>query len=218
MNFPPITVAITTFNRDALLKEAVIRLRQNLYYSGKLTYLVSADGDMPPADLFAGIPDVTVIPGPNRRFGGNLNNLLKRATTDLIFQTCEDINLLQPLYLDAHARKLMEDETAGWVRLMWIGSHDYTARLEGAYWRVSWDSASLYIPSCRPHLKHIRFHEYYGLYQENCSAGVVEESFCHACIGKHCETGAGPDVLVPLIGVLPDEAWQHTGVGENDVD
>lgn len=217
-NLPPITVIITTFNRDVLLYEAVARLRQNLYYSGKILYLVSADGIMPSPELFVNTPDVKVIPGPNRRFGANLNNLLRNVTTDIVFQTCEDINLLQPLYLDGHVRKLLEDTTVGWIRLMWIGSHKYIATLEGAYWRISWDSPDLYIPSCRPHLKHKRFHDYYGLYQEDCSAGITEESFCHICIDKHRTTGTGPDVLIPLIGVLPDEAWHHTGVGADDID
>lgn len=217
IDFPVLTVILTTFNRDRLLRESIQRMRQNLFYSGGVQYLVGADGNLPLPGVLDDLPCVTVIPGPNRGFGANLNSLLRSVQTDIVFQTCEDINLMQPLYLDAHVQKLLEDPTAGWIRLMWIGAHNYIARLDGSYWRISWDSPELYIPSCRSHLKHRRFHDYYGMYPEEPGSGTVEESFCHQCINRHRETHAGPDVLVPLFSVLPDEAWVHTGVGLDDL-
>jgi len=223
MTLPPITVCIPTLtdhsrgiDRHQMVKTTVLRLRQNLYYGGKITYLISGDEVVPPVDLFHDIPldpgEVTIIPGPSRGFGANLNHLLSRATTDLIFQIDDDIELLQPLYLEKHALKLMQDEKAGWIRFMWIGCHYYIADLIGEYWYVRWDSREHYIPSCRAHLKHRRFHNYFGNYPEGVATGATEHLFCQQCKDKFDKTKEGPQVLIPLIGVLPDEAWRHNGV------
>ena len=222
-DLPPITVCIPTYtdpergiDRHILMRDTVLRLRQNLYYGGRISYLISADGVMPPDDLFAPYDiqpgEVAIIPGPSRGFGANLNNLLSHVATDLIFQIDDDIELLQPLYLEGHARKLMEDENAGWIRFMWIGCHYYIADLIGEYWYVRWGSREHYVPSCRAHLKHKRFHEHWGLYPEGLATGETEHGFCQLCKNKFEETKHGPQVLIPLIGVLPDEAWLHRGV------
>ena len=222
-DLPPITVCIPTYtdlergiNRHELVRDTVLRLRQNLRYNGLITYLISADGLMPPDDLFAAYDiqpgELSIVRGPSKGFGANLNNLLAGVTTDLIFQIDDDIELLQPLYLEGPARKLMEDETAGWVRFMWIGCHNYIADLIGEYWYVRWDSREHYVPSCRAHLKHKRFHEYFGKYPEGLATGATEDGFCHQCKRKYDETKEGPRMLVPLIGVLPDEAWWHRGI------
>jgi hypothetical protein len=62
-----------------------------------------------------------------------------------------------------------------------VAGHKYQAQLEGGYWRIWWHSPELYIPSDRPHLKHRRFHEWYGLYPEGLKSAETEDAWCHQC-------------------------------------
>jgi len=77
---------------------------------------------------------------------------------------------------------------------------------------VRWDCKEHYVTSCRPHLKHKRFHDYYGMYPEDLKTGETESYFCQLCKNKWFETKSGPDMLIPLMELLPDEAWKHMGV------
>lgn len=125
----------------------------------------------------------------------------------------DDHWLVKELDITPHVKKLMEDETAGAIRLMGIGGHRYTATLDGLYWRIDWNSAEVYIASNRPHLKSIsRFHGAYGLYPEGKKLGLTEEMFCHICIdvAKTTLERRWPtvDVLIPL-DVATESGWQH---------
>jgi len=151
--------------------------------------------------------------------GANLNMLIKYATTvcdcDLMLQMDDDHILNKPLYLDKHVKHLCDNDNAGWIRLMGIGAHTYRAVLRGIYWYVEWAVAGpygLYIPSNRPHLKHRRFHDYYGMYPVNVSLGSTEENFCHKCMdkAKANEDEPGPFVLIPLEH-RHEHGWDHVG-------
>jgi glycosyltransferase involved in cell wall biosynthesis len=156
--------------------------------------------------MLAGQRDITVIPGPNRGLGANLNRLIASTPDDYLFQLDDDHLLLGRLELNRHVIKLRDDQTAGWIRLMGIGYHDYIARLEENYWRIYWQSPEKYIPSNRPHLKHRRFHDHFGLYPEDVSLAETEDGFCDQCKARK----GGPAVLVPL-DVLTESGWDHVG-------
>lgn len=154
---------------------------------------------------------------PRLGLGGNLNRLLQRATDqgiDLVIQMDDDHWLVQPLDITQHVKKLMEDPSAGAIRLMGIGGHSYTATLgRDLYWRISWESAEVYIASNRPHLKSIsRFHGEYGFYPGGELLGVTEEKFCHQCIDtaklRLLQGFSTVDVLIPL-DVATESGWQH---------
>jgi len=152
---------------------------------------------------------------PRKGLGANLNWLLQNCGTDYVIQMDDDHILLKELDITPHVRKLMEDETAGVVRLMHVAGHRYRANLEGSYWRIDWESPEVYIASNRPHLKHVsRFHGVYGYYPEGLKLGLTEESFCHTCIDLHrqrAERGmTSPDVLIPL-DVQTESGWDHIG-------
>jgi glycosyltransferase involved in cell wall biosynthesis len=204
--FPPVSVIIPTYNRPWILKQTIQGLKRNLSYSGAVHFWIGADGDPSVGKMFAGHHDITVIRGPNRGLGANLNRLINSTPDNYLFQLDDDHLLLKPLSLDRHAIKLRDDETTGWIRLMGVAYHDYIARLEESYWRIYWQSPELYIPSNRPHLKHRRFHDHFGLYQEGLKLGETEEAFCQQCKDKK----SGPSVLVPL-DVLTESGWDHIG-------
>jgi glycosyltransferase involved in cell wall biosynthesis len=206
MAYPPLSVIIPTYNRPWEVKRVIQGLKQNLRYSGKIRYWIGADGNTGAGKMFSGQHDITTLPGPNNGLGANLNRLIATTPDDYLFQLDDDHLLLKTINLDDHIAKLRDDETAGWVRLMGIGYHDYIANLEENYWRIWWQSPELYIPSNRPHLKHRRFHNHFGLYPEGLKLGETEEEFCKQCKAKKY----GPAVLVPL-DVLTEGGWDHIG-------
>ena len=211
------TLSTEKHDRRAILHETVNSLRVNLRYSGGLRFLISADG-LDPSGLFAGENDVRVIAGITS-LGANANNLLLHAESELLFQQDDDLWLQSTLDLELHARKLMEDDTAGMIRLWGVGYHRLVARLntfpikplDGEYWRCDMQQSEVYLVSFRPHLKHRRFHDHYGLYHAGFPAGETEEGMGYKAKAVHKEKG-GPDVLVPLSGLPFDSIYRHVGV------
>lgn len=216
MTLPPLSILIPTYARYETLIEAIIRLNRFLAYPGKVTIYV---GDDTPQDQQAltcyGVGDIPiiVISQPSGSLGANLNRLLRATPDNLLMQMDDDHLLTGPLDLEPHARRLLEDESAGWVRL-WLpectcdGSHYYkfSAQMKGGYWRVE-PYSELYGPSNRPHIKHRRFHKHYGPYSEGLKLGATEEEFCHRWQDKASKE-PGPDVLIP-VHLGDPRTWLH---------
>lgn len=204
MSYPQLNIIIPTYNRPWILKKTIELLRQNLIYSGGIIYYLGIDGDLSTGKMFAGHDDIIIVPGPNNGLGANLNRLINTSRGDFLFQMDDDHHLLQPLELDRHVNELEWNEKAGWIRLMGIAYHDYYARLKGEYWHIYWESPEFYITSDRPHLKHKRFHDHYGLYSENVKLGETEEAFCQQCKDN-------PDKKYSVLVPLNDARWNHIG-------
>ncbi len=227
-NWPDVMVGIPAYNRPDTVRTTVEKLIINLTYEGNVKIVVSEDGDISKTkEALAGVignnsvgfygidacvNELVVVEGPGRGLGANLNRLLRYAQAgqpdEFIMNMDDDHWLEKPLDITPHVKHLMRDENAGWIRFYGIGHHEYVADLIGRYWYVRWDSPTLYIPSFRPHLKHIRFHDHFGDYPEGRSLGATEEGFCHQC-KDIAKTKGGPKVLVPL---MYDLDWSH-GVG-----
>jgi len=230
MEWPDISVLIPTYNRALILRRTIISLRVHLLYSGRLNIVVGVDGDDNTLDVLERSFDhscssggYVALEGPRRAsgkktgLGANLNMLIEATKADYLFQLDDDHQLVQDVNLDPHVTYMVENDNADWVRLMGIGSHHYTATLEGQYWWVHWDSSgpySLYIPSNRPHVKKRTFHDYYGMYPEGESLGRTEELWCHQCRRKAVAFPGSrqevPSVLVPL-NCNSETAWRHVG-------
>lgn len=215
-NYPPIAVLIPTFNRQTILRGTVQRLYSHIIYPGKVTIYVGIDGEYDPIQtMLTGIfPACVGFRGPNKGHGANLNVLIQRAAQDkhsLLFQLDDDHWLMKDLELAPHALHLMANPLVGAIRLMGVAGHHYHAVLETSYWRILWESPELYIASHRPHLKHIRFHENFGLYPENLKLGETEETFCHIA-----QNTAINDATLALAILVPvdnqsESGWQHVG-------
>jgi hypothetical protein len=154
-----------------------------------------------------------IVYSHNMGYGANVNTLIKlmkRAHVDIMMQMDDDHILSLPLDLDEHISTLRTMPGAGWIRLMGIGAHKYVADLREHYWFVHWDSPELYIPSNRPHIKRIDFHDHFGMYPEGLKLGHTEEAFCHQCVDLSRKPGEHPYVLVPL-NSDSETAWHHVG-------
>jgi len=219
IEWPDISVLIPTYNRADIVHTAVVQFMRNIVYPGKLIFYIGIDGDDNTREVLESITGANIVclDGPRRQsgigsLGANLNMLISSAKSDFLFQMDDDHILIRKMSLAQHVERLVSDQPrSGWIRLMWIGGHKYTATLDGAYWVVDWNSAEVYITSNRPHLKRKDFHSYYGMYPEGLKLGQTEEWFCHQCIDMAKADGSvGPHVLIPL-GVRTEDSWDHIG-------
>lgn len=215
-----ISVLLPTFDRAEILAETINRLEKYLVYTyGSIHYHVGLDGSDNTAQVIGHIPKVVLHEGPRRGLGANLNHLIRSAPNDLLFQMDDDHWLNDYLSLDEHALNLTHDETFGWIRLYFgeclagpVGYYQFKANLYGRYWRLDPFGKELYLASNRPHLKHRRFHERYGMYEEGLKLGETENAFCHNFIQERRSDIAkmkdSPDVFIPLYA--PREGtWLH---------
>jgi glycosyltransferase involved in cell wall biosynthesis len=196
--WPVVSIVVVTYQRAEVLRGTLDRLRQHLAYSGALRYVVADDGSTDSTHQMLEAMDIEPVVTNRGGLGANTNAGLRRAfeQTEYVFQLQDDMHLLTTLDLDRHVQQLQQDRMAGFIRLWGVAGHRYTARLDGQYWRISWESPELYIPSDRPHLKHKQFHDTYGFYPEGRATGDTEEAFCHQCRTLWMQHG-GPDVLIP---------------------
>lgn len=214
MDWPALAISIVTYNRAAVLRETIRRLRAHLAYAGPVYTIVADDGstDGTHAMLAECYPDVEVAQSQRAGLGANTNAGLRLAFSkaDFVLQLQDDMHLLGTLDLHPHVELLMRDETAGFVRLWGVGGHRYMASLENNHWRIYWHSEELYIPSDRPHLKHFRFHRHYGFYPEGLPTAQTEDAWCHQCKDRAGQNGVRLDVFVPH-AVDTERSWEHVG-------
>jgi glycosyltransferase involved in cell wall biosynthesis len=205
-----VAVILPTYNRAETVKQTIKLLDKHIVIDGKLRFYVGCDGDDDTPEVLSDLrQDIFLNPNPSGSFGANINRLISMAVMDgydLLLQLDDDHHLKEDLDLNEHARFLVDFEQAGWIRLMGVSYHNFDASLKGMYWYIDWASPELYITSMRPHLKHRRFHETYGMYPEDLKLGETEESFCHQCKN----VSEGPSVLIPL-DVKTESLWDHVG-------
>lgn len=215
MDWPPLAILSMTYNRRDILEDTLKHINEHLWYEGPKQYFVADDGsDDGTQSMLMQFPDMTLIQNQRVGLGANSNSGLRLAMAyaPLILQFQDDMQLKSSLDLHPHAERLLSDETCGYIRLWGVGGHRYTANLEGNYWRVWWNSDDLYIPSDRPHLKHRRFHEFFGFYPEGLKSAETEDAWCHQCKDRAGGNGKKLDVLVPQ-NALTESTWEHMAYG-----
>ncbi len=227
-NWPEVTILICTYNRLSEIQQTMAALRANLFYpQDKLRWIVC--DDCSPATYlkalkknphFKGV-DFRVTP-VNSGWGVNVNNGLGAVETAYIFFIEDDYVLTRPLDLRIGVA-VMEKKQMGMLRYRGTAGHHLVYHglqadiqetlpayregrgVPGITQVLLLDSGSpdLYIYSHGPHLKHRRFHEFYGMYPTGLKLGETEESYAHIVKNKMKEPGA------PTIGILPEWFFQE---------
>lgn len=213
-DWPALAILIVTYNRAEILRQTLSRLSQHLDYTGPRRVFVADDGstDGTPGMLMEEFPDAVLITSDRVGLGANANAGLRNAWafSDYVYQSQDDLWLQHHFDLHPHVERLMTDPTCGYVRLWGCGGHRYKGNLEGNHWRVHWDSEELYIPSDRPHVKHRRFHEVFGMYPEGRTTNETEDAWCWQCKHRAGMDGKQLDVFVPH-AVDIERNFEHAG-------
>jgi len=214
MHWPLLSIVVCTYNRGPLLLATLQHLEQHLYYEGEQRLIIADDGsdDGTVDAVLARFPRAHIVVSDRVGLGANTNAGLRVAFAfgEYILQLQDDMHLLTTLDLHPHVERLREDETCGFIRLWGVGGHRYEGRLEGNYWRIYWHSDELYIPSDRPHIKHRRFHDFYGMYPEGLKTAHTEDHWCHQCKNRAGLDGRQLDVFVPQ-NADTERSWEHMG-------
>lgn len=219
---PTIGVQICTFSRPREIRLCIDALLKYLHYS-ELIWLVCDDstgGDYVER-LAADYPFLQFCITPRRAgWGVNVNlglDYLEALGIDYIYFTEDDYILTKDIDLNV-GMHLLQDPQIGLVRYDGLAGHrldmtleemDYPGNREGVgidkltYARLLKSSRNLNIYSNRPHLKHRRFHDYYGRYIEGQRLGMTETNFAHRV----------RDIMVfeeaPQIVALPEYILRH---------
>lgn len=196
---PQVDVLVITWNRFEVLAKTWAALKERLHYPN-LRWVIADDHS--PDEVVAAIrdqlqPDILFRTRKRSGWGMNVNNALKRLTSNFVFQV-EDDYVLRRTHIDLMPGVDILDRYPefGMIRYGGIGGHDLTCRLRELaampfalfdvapsryqIWEILKEqSRMLYVYSHAPHLKHRRFHEVYGYYAVGYKLGFTEEGFAH---------------------------------------
>jgi glycosyltransferase involved in cell wall biosynthesis len=225
---PDVTILIISYNRPKQLQQTLDALADNLIYPREHLRWILADDCSPDADVKRvavanGLRYVS--PAKNSGLGVNNNTGLSAVETEYVFQVPDHVFLQKPLDLRIGVAVLEARKDIGLLRYSStfngmfgaLESADVSAyapeHAAGGYkpglayfWTLYPDT--FYIYSDWPHLKHRRFHAYYGTYNENTPIHDVEFGMANHvsnCLRQH------PDQApkIALMDGWADWAWEH---------
>jgi len=225
MEWPEVTVLVCTYNRVKELTETLQLLAERLDYPN-LKWLICDDASpdgyvtkLKKLPIVKKLEAKVVSTDQNSGWGANVNNGLVHVTTDYIFFTEDDKRIGRDLDLRLGIALMETKPDVGMVRYKGTaGSHtvfhqfqtdvrgvipDYQDGSYGlpgymTYLQLDSGSPTLHLYSHGPHLKHRRFHEFYGAYPEGLKLGQTEENFAHIVKEGMKHPGA------PGVTILPD--------------
>lgn len=240
-NWPEVTILICTYNRPVEIARTVSALTDRLAYSGVLRWLVCDDSSpagytskLKKSKLFKDLGAEFVTTEENSGWAANVNNGLAHVATDYIFFLEDDKELHTVLDLDLGVALLEAKPNVGMLRYKGTAGdhvvmhqfeadisaylpefrHGYGVQGNLTYLQLDSGSPSLWLYSNGMHLKHRRFHDFYGPYLTGLKLGATEESYAHIVKNGMKEPGA------PGIAILPEwiadqtedfgTSYQHT--------
>lgn len=232
VDWPEITVVIITFEREKELTETIERHADNLRYPfEKLSWLICDDCSpshfakrLAKRSAFKRLNIQVVETEQNGGWGKNTNWGLSHVKTPYVFQVEDDKRLYKPLDLCVGVALMEVHPDIGYLRYRGTaGDHtifhqfeadispfcpdyqDGSCGLPGhlTYLQLDSGSPTLWLYTHGPHLKHSRFHQFYGQYPEGLKLGPTEESYCHTVKNGMKQPGA------PALVILPDWVTPH---------
>lgn len=235
---PPVTVLICTYDRYEMLIETIRRLHEYIEYPAEKLQWVICD-DHSPGKYRANLAkdkaladlNLEVVTTPtNSGWAANVNNGLAAVQTDYIFFSEDDYFATAGIMLNGMTALMETNPKIGMVRARGVAGTHIVAHLNEAdisayvpdwrdgsglpgkiaYWQIDQGSYTPYIYSNGPHLKHRRFHEYYGNYPTGLLLGETEEAFAHTVKDKMKEN----PIDSPAITILPADVimwFDHVG-------
>lgn len=224
---PDITVLICTYERPTEIVLTLEALDTYLSYPAeRLHWLIADDSSVAStiasikkSAVFKKLKPKIVKTDTNSGWGKNVNNGLQQVDTEFVFFLEDDYCPKAHIDLDHTVPIMLEKPDIGMFRYRGTaGSHlvyhgfeadireyvpkDWASGIGAVPGKITYlqlDSGSpdLYLYSHGPHLKHRRFHEFYGKYPEGLLLGQTEEFYAHTVKDKMREPGA------PAIAILP---------------
>lgn len=175
-------------------------IKQNLVWP-QLWWKISDDGSSKEhiravVDAIGPTYNVDVFDSARRGVGFGMNRCLQSIfeTTELVLVMEDDWELRSPLIMSPYVRALTEHTENGMIRFGYLSPNllGYLfSQEERLFWRLERNEET-YRFTGHPSLRHRRFHEAYGWYDEGRPPGLTELSMCGKVNQK-----PGPNILYP---------------------
>lgn len=246
-DWPVVTIVIGTYDRPREIELTVEALQAYLTYPDECIKLLVADNHSPgnyiaklkKMKAFKAWDTEYYVTPETQSWGLKMNGALAKVTGDFVLYVEDDYPLTAPLDLRLGVALLTIGKHIGLVRYGGTaGDHVVFHQLEcnvssilpdwreymggeGKLTYLQFDSGSptAYLYSHRPHLKHRRFHAYYGPYHEGFKLGQTEEAYAIHVKGTQQRDPANAPSIVILPEWIPmkfdhiGKSYQH---GEHD--
>lgn len=209
LEWPRISVLVTSYRRPALVARTLERLRSTCDYPN-LEFVLSDDGS--PEDDYREMLscefDRVVRSDRNRGLGANMNQGIRACTGSYILNLQDDWDFLGPRDLMRQAVEVLE--AAPELHLVrfttsggsFAGAERRRVLDQEVLVATSRTTESLYLYSDNPHLKRATFHQTFGFFDE-VAGGRSERLFCERFRERR-------DASVVWLAAAP-EAFRHTG-------
>jgi glycosyltransferase involved in cell wall biosynthesis len=216
--WPDVTVLIITWNRPVEIRHTIYALRRRLVYPGTLRWHIADDhspeGYLPA--IQADFPDITFMATQTDRkgWGANVNLALSAIHTDYVFSCEDDYVATRDIDLGKGVELMELRPDVGLVRYDGLSGHiglDLSLQEAKKFDKLNYlvivkdKSSHLNVYSNRPHLKHARFHNVYGMYKEGVTLGECETDFAF-----RVKNNASGQQLAILDDGIP-RAFEHIG-------
>lgn len=200
---PTVCILLTTYKRTWCALETIKALKENFQWP-QICWFISDDGSEP-----GHVEQLKAEIGPSyniyfynsgrKGVGHGMNHSLRRIFKEiapLVLVMEDDWKLNRPVDMRPYVNTLMNYPENGLIRYGYISTNilGYTISHEGRmFWRIE-SNKETYRFTGHPSLRHSRFHEHYGWYDEGRAAGETELSMC----GKvNARDEGGPHILYP---------------------
>jgi len=212
------TVLVVTYDRPTEIRRVLYAFLKNVKYPHDRLLFHLAD-DASPGNYIDDVErEFHFLRWTHTRtnrggWGANVNAALKVIATDFVFLMEDDYLATGEVNLEAGVRLLTKVETVGLVRYDGVAGHFLTLHLkeykdhEGRidYCTIDKESKHLNVYSNRPHLRHKRFTQAYGVYPVGKKLGWTEEAFAHHVRQK----ADAPELVILHDGI--QRKFEHIG-------
>ncbi len=213
---PPVYIILTTYKRTEVALKTIRAIKKNLKWSN-IGWLISDDGS-PPEHMdvlkkeIGGAYSLHTYNSKGKGVGHGMNwgiNKVKELGAKLFIMCEDDWELVRPLDFAPYVSLLMEHSSISMIRMGYL-SYGITGELFPAIdklWLKLFNTGFTYTFSGHASLRHLRFHEEYGMYTEGLSPGETELSMC----GKVNAKPDGPVIVWPIDDFGATGPFVHIG-------
>jgi hypothetical protein len=202
---PRVAIVLVTYARTEYAVRTALSVKKNLVYAGETGWYVGDDGSSPEhfRTVLRTLMDVNIFGKhsedfvPGQRWPGKSWNKAWEAAHDwapICLWLEDDWKLSRPLDITPYVILLMENEKIGMVRLggLAINLNMTSMGFNGIHYLQMWRNMQ-YGFSGNPSLRHKRFAEAYGPYNESVTPGDTELDY-----DARWRVTSGPEIWWPV--------------------